>query len=35
MKTKARVKSMFATNSESVGYKVVQEKMLNWSSKGR
>ncbi|MGP1422372.1 MAG: hypothetical protein ACTTKM_00255 [Prevotella fusca] len=32
---KTRVKSKFATNSKSVGYKVVQEKVLNWTSKGR
>ena len=30
-----RVKSKFATNSKSVGYKAVQEKVLNWTSKGR
>ena len=32
---KTRVKSKFATNRKSVGYKVVQEKVLNWTSKGR
>ena len=35
MKTKARVKSKFATNRKSVSYKVMQEKVLNWTSKGR
>ena len=30
-----RVKSKFATNSKSVSYKVMQEKVLNWTSKGR
>ena len=34
-KGKIRVKSMFATNRKSIGYKVMQEKMLNWTSKGR
>ena len=34
-KGKKRVKSKFTTNSKSVGYKVVQEKVLNWTSKGR
>ena len=29
------VKCKFVTNSKSNGYKVVQEKMLNWTSKGR
>ena len=32
---KTRVKSKFATNRKSVSYKVVQEKVLNWTSKGR
>ena len=32
---KTRVKSKFATNRKSVGYNVVQEKVLNWTSKGR
>ena len=32
---KTRVKSRFATNSKSVSYKVMQEKVLNWTSKGR
>lgn len=27
--------SRFVTNLKSGGYKFVQEKMLNWSSKGR
>jgi len=35
MKTKTRVKSKFATNRKSVSYKVMQEKVLNWTSKGR
>ena len=35
IKAKKRVKSKFATNSKSVSYKVVQEKVLNWTSKGR
>ena len=30
-----RVKSKFATGSKSVSYKVMQEKVLNWTSKGR
>ena len=30
-----RVKSKFATSSKSAGYKAVQEKVLNWTSKGR
>ena len=30
-----RVKSKFATNSKSASYKVMQEKVLNWTSKGR
>ncbi len=29
------MKSNSATNSKSIGYKVVQEKVLNWTSKGR
>ncbi len=29
------MKIKFATNSKSVSYKVAQEKMLNWTSKGR
>ena len=29
------MKSGFVTNSESVGYKVVKEKVLEWTSKGR
>ena len=28
-------KKWVVTNSESVGYKVVNEKVLNWTSKGR
>ena len=32
---KTRVKSKFATNSKSASYKVMQEKVLNWTSKGR
>ena len=35
IKAKTRVKSKFATNSKSVSYKAVQEKVLNWTSKGR
>ena len=30
-----RVKSKFATGSKSVSYKVMQEKVLNWTPKGR
>ena len=30
-----RVKSKFATNRKSISYKLVQEKVLNWTSKGR
>ena len=29
------MKSKFATNRESVSYKVTKEKVLNWTSKGR
>ena len=32
---KTRVKSKFATDSKSTGYNAVQEKVLNWTSKGR
>ena len=32
---KIRTKSKSATNSESVGYKIVFVKVLNWTSKGR
>ena len=32
---KTRIRIKFATNRKSVGYKVVQEKVLNWTSKGR
>ena len=32
---KIRVRSKFVTNSKPVSYKVVQEKVLNWTSKGR
>ncbi len=32
---KTRVKSKFATDSKSTSYKAVQEKVLNWTSKGR
>ena len=35
MKTKTYVKRKFTTNRKSVSYKVVQEKVLNWFSKGR
>ena len=35
IKAKTRVRSKFATNSKSISYKVVQEKVLNWTSKGR
>ena len=34
-KEKICVKGKFTTNRESVSYNVVQEKMLNWFSKGR
>ena len=29
------IKTRFVTKRKSVGYKVVQEKMPNWTSKGR
>jgi len=29
------ITSRFVTNLKSDGYKLVQEKMLNWTSKGR
>ena len=29
------MKSKIATNRKSVSYKIVEEKMLNWTSKGR
>ena len=29
------MKGKFATNSKSVSYKVMQEKVLSWTSKGR
>ena len=29
------MKSKFATNSKSTCYKAIQEKVLNWTSKGR
>jgi len=29
------MKSKTATNRKSVGYKIVKEKVLNWTSKGR
>ena len=32
---KTRVKSKFATIRKSISYETVQEKMLNWTSKGR
>ena len=35
IKAKTRVKSKFATDSKSTGYNAVQEKVLNWTSKGR
>ena len=35
IKAKTRVKSKFSTSSKSIGYGVVQEKVLNWTSKGR
>ena len=35
MKAKTRVKSKFTTNRKSISYKVVEEKVLNWTSKGR
>ena len=34
-KDKNKHKKQFATNSKSISYKVVQEKVLNWTSKGR
>ena len=35
IKTKTRVKSKSATARKSTSYKVVQEKVPNWTSKGR
>ena len=35
IKAKTHIKSKFATNSKSITYKAVQEKVLNWTSKGR
>ena len=32
---KTRIKSIFTTNRKSDSYKMAQEKMLNWTSKGR
>ena len=32
---KTRIKGMTATSSESARYKIAQEKVLNWTSKGR
>ena len=32
---KIRVKSKFITNIKSISYEVIQEKVLNWTSKGR
>ena len=32
---KTHIRSRFATNSKSISYKKVQEKVLNWTSKGR
>ena len=32
---KTRFKSEFVTIRESVGYKTVEEKVLNWTPKGR
>ncbi len=32
---KTRVKCKFITNRKSISYEVVQEKVLNWTSKGR
>ena len=32
---KTRIKSRFITDRKSIGYKVVEEKVLNWTSKGR
>jgi len=29
------MKSKLVTNTKSVGYKAVKEKVLNWTSKGR
>ena len=29
------MKSKFTTNRKSISYKVVEEKVLNWTSKGR
>ena len=32
---KIHIRSRFATNSKSISYKTVQEKVPNWTSKGR
>ena len=32
---KPRLKIKSATNSKSISYKVVKQKVLNWTSKGR
>ena len=32
---KIRVKSKFITNRKSISYEIIQEKVLNWTSKGR
>ena len=32
---KTRVKGEFITNRKSISYEVIQEKVLNWTSKGR
>ena len=34
-KDKTRIKSRFVTNRKSIDYKGVEEKVLNWTSKGR
>ena len=34
-KTKTRIKAEFVIDRKSDGYKTVQEKVLNWTSKGR
>ena len=35
MITKTHIGSEFITNRKSISYKVVQKKVLNWTSKGR
>ncbi len=33
--TNTRIESKFVTSKKSVSYKVVKQKVLNWTSKGR